>query len=65
MLLTIFGFIFFLFPGILFIFLTVMMMKDLKREDQTVSTLINVGIGVMIAGAVMLAIRYLFMPLTI
>ncbi len=65
MLLTIFGSVFFLFPGVLFVFLTVMMMKDLKREDQTVSTLINIGIGVMIVGAIMLAIRFLFMPLTI
>ncbi len=47
-------------PALLFIAMTIMMMKDLGREDETVSTLIKIGAGMLIVGAILLAVRYFF-----
>ncbi|MFH1142348.1 MAG: hypothetical protein V1695_01400 [Candidatus Uhrbacteria bacterium] len=58
--LTYVGLALFGFPALLFITMTIMMMKDLSREDETVSFLIKLGTGILILGAVILAVRYFF-----
>ena len=59
---TYIGIFLFGLPAIFYVGLTYMMMKDLKREDETVKFVINFGFGMMIVGAIILIVRYFFMP---
>ena len=47
-------------PAAMFIVMTVLMMKDLSREDPTVSALIKAGYVMMLIGAIILFIRFFF-----
>ena len=54
------GIVFFFLPLSLFIGLSVMMMKELMDEEDTIRTIIMVGFFMMLLGALFLLLNYLF-----
>ncbi len=54
------GIILFGLPACLFIGLTIMMMTDLRKEDETISIGITIGTVSMIVGALLLVWQLLF-----